>query len=177
MKKIILSLACIMMLASCQQKSQQLSEDEMKEQLKQELRDEIEREYAEKELEDTKRELEQTKQELADVKNRQDNKMGVVPASSVAPLHKRGNASYAGTNPYAWLSQRKVCAADLRGLSGSELRIMRNAIYARHGYIFQSADLSRFFSQFSWYEPRYSNVESLLSSIEKHNVQEIRSWE
>lgn len=174
MKKLILSVACIVMLASCQQKSQQLSEEEMKEQLKQEVRDQIEREYAQKELADTKRELEQTKQELADAKKRQDNKMGVVPASSVAPLHKGGSAS---KNPYAWLSQREVCAADLRGLSGSELRILRNAIYARHGYIFQSADLSRFFSQFSWYEPRYSNVESLLSTIEKRNVREIKRWE
>lgn len=98
-----------------------------------------------------------------------------VPASSVAPLHDR-SYSDAG-NPFTYLSERRLNYNDIEGLSGSELRIMRNAIYARHGYIFKSADLRRYFSQFDWYEPRYSNVESQLSSIEKSNVAFIKSFE
>ena len=35
----------------------------------------------------------------------------------------------------------------------SELRIIRNTIYAQHGYIFNSADLQKHFNQFDWYMP------------------------
>ena len=40
---------------------------------------------------------------------------------------------------------------ELSNLSKQELRILRNAFYARLGYIFKSKDLIDFFSQFSWY--------------------------
>lgn len=42
-------------------------------------------------------------------------------------------------------------AAELSGLSPEELRIARNEIYARHGRIFKSDDLNRYFSGKSWY--------------------------
>lgn len=34
-----------------------------------------------------------------------------------------------------------------------ELRLLRNTIYAQHGYAFNSSDLNEYFSQFSWYMP------------------------
>jgi len=89
-------------------------------------------------------------------------------------------SSYSGVydgNPYTWLSERYVTSSDLSGLTKAELRILRNAIYARHGYKFKSADLRQFFSQFSWYYPQYSNVEGSLSKIERQNVATIQSWE
>lgn len=95
-------------------------------------------------------------------------------APAPAPTYRSGNNS---SNPYAWLSQRYVTASDLSGLSKSELRILRNSIYARHGYKFKSADLLQYFSQYSWYVPAYSNVESSLSKIERSNVATIQSWE
>lgn len=38
----------------------------------------------------------------------------------------------------------------------SELRILRNTIYAQHGYVFSSADLKKHFNQFAWYMPNPS---------------------
>ena len=73
--------------------------------------------------------------------------------------------------------QRKLVYEDLKGLSKQNLRIMRNWIFARHGYIFKSADLKKFFSKQSWYTPRYSNVASQLSSIEEYNVNFIKKYE
>ncbi|MEO8933565.1 MAG: YARHG domain-containing protein, partial [Xanthomarina sp.] len=35
----------------------------------------------------------------------------------------------------------------------NELRILRNTIYAQHGYVFKSADLKKHFKQFAWYMP------------------------
>lgn len=41
---------------------------------------------------------------------------------------------------------------ELQKLSKSQLRMLRNAFYAREGYDFKSADLQEFFGQFDWYE-------------------------
>ncbi|MCQ2243790.1 MAG: YARHG domain-containing protein [Bacteroidaceae bacterium] len=80
-------------------------------------------------------------------------------------------------NPYLWLSQRYVTHDDCAYQDAWTLRIWRNAIYARHGYIFKSNDLYSFFRQYSWYNPRYSNVEKKLSKIERANVAFIKRYE
>ena len=54
---------------------------------------------------------------------------------------------------------------------------MRNEIFARHGYIFKTSDMINHFREESWYRPLYVNVTSMLSSIEKANVNFIKSYE
>jgi hypothetical protein len=44
-------------------------------------------------------------------------------------------------------------AALLKALSSVELRIVRNALFALHGYMFKSYDLNCYFRGFSWYSP------------------------
>jgi hypothetical protein len=66
---------------------------------------------------------------------------------------------------------------DLKGLSKAELRILRNEIYARHGYIFKSEDLREYFSQQPWYSPRYNDVSDKLTAVEKKNVEFIKQHE
>ena len=61
-------------------------------------------------------------------------------------------------------------------LDKPSLRIMRNAILARHGYRFQSKDLQDYFSAEPWYKPAASNDNIRLSFIEQLNMQLI-SWE
>jgi len=66
-----------------------------------------------------------------------------------------------------------VTEQDLDGLSAWELKVARNEIYARHGYIFREADLKQYFNKQKWYEPKYSYNEfsdSWLSSVEAWNV-------
>lgn len=76
---------------------------------------------------------------------------------------------------FPFTSYRKVVYSDIVYMSSSDLRIMRNEIYARHGYIFDSADLRRYFMNQSWYTPRTKNVK--LSSIEEYNVKVIKQYE
>ncbi len=76
---------------------------------------------------------------------------------------------------YHITGSRKLTYEDIEGLSASELRIMRNEIYARHGYIFQDAMLRNHFSQKVWYVPQTKSVS--LSSIEQYNVLFIKSYE
>jgi len=97
------------------------------------------------------------------------------PAEQTTPTGRATKAS--SDEDYAWLSQRRVTESDLRGKSKAELRILRNAIFARHGYKFKSADLMTYFKRFSWYHPQSSDVSAQLSSLEQSNVQFIKSYE
>lgn len=76
---------------------------------------------------------------------------------------------------YHITGSRKLTYDDIKGLSNRELRIMRNEIYARHGYIFQDAMLRDHFMQKPWYTPQTKNV--ALSNIEQYNVLFIKSYE
>lgn len=70
---------------------------------------------------------------------------------------------------------RKINYDDIYDLSKQELRIMRNEIFARHGYIFSSPDLQTYFYAQPWYKPVSKNVS--LNAIERYNVDFIKSFE
>ena len=78
---------------------------------------------------------------------------------------------------YDWLSYRLATYADISDLNSEELRIMRNYIFARHGYIFKSPDLTEYFSQYPWYDPRYTNVTADLNETELKNIDFIKRYE
>ena len=61
----------------------------------------------------------------------------------------------------------------------STLRIMRNSILARHGYMFSSRDLADYFASQPWFSPRPSNDEVLdeLSLVESLNIELIKCEE
>lgn len=78
---------------------------------------------------------------------------------------------------YEYLREREMTYDDVEGKSAEELRLMRNYIFARRGYIFESEDLKEYFEQFSWYVPLYYDVTPRLSDIEKYNVNFIKEYE
>lgn len=79
---------------------------------------------------------------------------------------------------YSILSTRKLTDEELSGLTKEDLRIARNEIYARHGYIFKSQDLRDYFSSKSWYQPTCSDASSLsLNEYELYNVDLIKRHE
>ncbi|GAE28224.1 hypothetical protein JCM9140_4434 [Halalkalibacter wakoensis JCM 9140] len=71
---------------------------------------------------------------------------------------------------------RRLSSSELSGLSDWELRIARNEIFARHGYVFESGDLTRYFYSKAWYSPNDS-YNGALNAIEEYNVALIRSFE
>ena len=66
-----------------------------------------------------------------------------------------------------------------RRLKKSTLRIMRNEILARHGYMVSSPDLVEYFGSQSWFSPRPSNdgVFDELSLVEQLNIELIKAEE
>ena len=71
----------------------------------------------------------------------------------------------------------RLSREQLSEYSKDELRLLRNEIYARHGYIFKAQDLKNHFSQQAWYKPERTDVNSMLSAIEKENIKLIESLE
>jgi len=61
--------------------------------------------------------------------------------------------------------------------SNNDLRILRNTIYARHGYIFKSKDLQDHFKKFKWYKGIKNDVEGELSENEKRAIRIITATE
>ncbi len=71
------------------------------------------------------------------------------------------------------VSERRLTESDIYGLSSAELRILRNYIYAHHGYIFKSRDLREYFNGLSWYtgyNASEGSVYSEFNSVEVANV-------
>lgn len=85
--------------------------------------------------------------------------------------------TFGDLDDFDWVTQRYVTSDDLSWRNKQGLRILRNWIFARHGYRFKSQDLKQYFSQFPWYTPRYDNVNSQLSEIELYNIDMIKKYE
>lgn len=66
---------------------------------------------------------------------------------------------------------------NIEGKSLEELSLLRNEIYARKGYQFNSEQYQRYFENQSWYKSARSNNEVKLSSTETKNVDFLKSCE
>lgn len=52
-----------------------------------------------------------------------------------------------------------LTAADVKGLSATEINLAKNELYARHGRIFDRQDLQQYFESCSWYYGEYTRTE------------------
>ena len=74
-------------------------------------------------------------------------------------------------------SQRQLRVSDMGGLTSWDLKVMRNEIFARHGYIFKTNEMKYYFNQQDWYYPKFNDVGSRLTALEKKNIKFIQSYE
>lgn len=66
---------------------------------------------------------------------------------------------------------------DLKKLSAVQLTYARNEIYARHGYIFESAELNSYFRKKTWYSPLGDNSKVKLNGTEEANAKFIKDYQ
>lgn len=80
---------------------------------------------------------------------------------------------------FGYANQILLNDRQFRMMKKSTLRIMRNSILARHGYMFSSPDLVDYFGTQSWFSPRPSNddVDEELTLIERLNIELIKAEE
>lgn len=78
---------------------------------------------------------------------------------------------------YPEASQRVLRETDVENMVKEDLEIMRNEIFARHGYSFKKKNLRQRFEGMDWYIPNTIDVKDLLTEIEKKNVALIKRYE
>ncbi len=66
---------------------------------------------------------------------------------------------------------------ELADLTKEELRILRNAIYAWHGYKFADPELTAYFLRQSWYFPEDDNAKIRLTELQSKNVELLLAYE
>ena len=67
--------------------------------------------------------------------------------------------------------------ADVENHTAEELEIMRNEIYARHGYTFKNKEMRHFFEAQDWYVPIGVDIRSQLTNDEVENIALIYRYE
>lgn len=89
--------------------------------------------------------------------------------------HYAEEAMTAGRFPQA--SAQQLTQYDLASLSKVELKLMRNEIFARRGYIFKDEQLNKYFNQQEWYQPLFEDISDQLTPTEKANIALIKQLE
>jgi hypothetical protein len=86
------------------------------------------------------------------------------------------NETFSGKYPQ--LSYKIIDDAWLKSQSKDDLQLMRNEILARYGMRFQQGGkMFNYFSKQEWYVPQHDNVLTLLTEIEKRNLEKIQRIE
>lgn len=78
---------------------------------------------------------------------------------------------------YPQTSTRALRGDDLLNLSCGELKIMRNEIFARHGFIFKTPDMRDYFARQPWYRGTENDVTRRLTVRERANLIVLKSYE
>lgn len=94
------------------------------------------------------------------------------PAPSASPAASASASAAPGGVPgkYPQFSTRVVSDMEYQSASCDDLQIMKNEIYARHGYKFKTKKLADYFGKQPWYSATSDNVESKLTAVERQNV-------
>ena len=66
---------------------------------------------------------------------------------------------------------------DVENLVKTDLMLMRNEIFARHGFCFIKKDMRQQFENEDWYVPNTVDIRGLLTDIEKKNIALIKRYE
>jgi serine/threonine-protein kinase len=106
------------------------------------------------------------------------------------PAPTASNANNAGATPATIVvseqmqrAEQKVVAGaalkgeDLSGLTPQQLRLLRNAVFARYGRVFQAGELQQYFQTRPWYRPRADFNERSLTAADRANADLIKAYE
>lgn len=122
------------------------------------------------------------------VNNTQENSNASTPlptvtASTPMPTQSTAQNSYSYDNNSDYLFPSDtvyITEKDLMNKSKDEVALIRNEIYARHGYIFKTEPYKSYFESKNWYIPTIQSEAfdySSFNAIEKANIDAIREYE
>lgn len=74
-------------------------------------------------------------------------------------------------------SSQKLPKEFVENLTKADIYILRNSIYARHGYSFKDSKLRSYFDWQDWYIPVHAYIKSDITDIEKENITLLLKYE
>ena len=74
-------------------------------------------------------------------------------------------------------SNEELASDFVSNLSKADIFILRNSIFARHGFAFRDKQLRMYFEQFDWYMPVFGDVKDELTELEKKNIDLLLRYE
>lgn len=75
-------------------------------------------------------------------------------------------------------ASKKALTVDfVSNLTKADISILRNSIFARHGFAFRSKQLRMYFEDYEWYMPVFGDVKDDLTTIEKKNIALLMRYE
>ena len=86
-----------------------------------------------------------------------------------------GNVNIKGK--YQFASTQLLIDGILYNYTPFQLKIMRNEIFARHGYIFKTDKMREYFKKQDWYKPDNGNINDKLTEVERLNILLIKRYE
>ncbi len=92
-------------------------------------------------------------------------------------LKKRAFVYMKDVGSFPMASTRVLKEEDVENMSSYDLTMMRNEIFARHGYCFKEKNMRRVFEINDWYVPNTVSVLKDLTDIEKKNIKLIKRYE
>lgn len=104
-----------------------------------------------------------------------DNTSSTAPSTSDV-----STTAYEAADLFDVVTSRKLTESDIAGLGASDLKILRNYIYAIHGYIFKTRAMKNYFEVQDWYNGTIADQGTVyreLSPVERYNVNFIKRHE
>lgn len=74
-------------------------------------------------------------------------------------------------------STTRLRAQDVENMYKRDLEVLRNTIYARHGYSFKNREMRFLFDRVDWYIPVSTDVTAQLTPLEKDNIDLLKRYE
>ena len=66
---------------------------------------------------------------------------------------------------------------DLSGLTPQQLRLLRNAVFARYGRVFEAGELQQYFQSRPWYRARRDYNDKVLTVVDRANADLVKAYE
>ena len=107
----------------------------------------------------------------------QPNAAGAHLGTKDFSLKRRAFVYLVDVGQYPQASKQLLTEDEVSNMMKEDLEIMRNEIFARHGYCFKKKKFREVFEDKDWYIPNTVEVKNELTDIEKKNIALIKRYE
>lgn len=117
--------------------------------------------------------------EVKDKKSSQQTSPAESSRTNTSAIRPASSKAVPGQFPQA--SERVLRKKELKRMKKKDLQLMRDEVYARHGFVFKDRKVNAYFGQQVWYKPlrktrKFRKIKRAMTDIEKKNVKRIERY-